>query len=288
MSRRHWFLFITVGLLWGMPYLLLKVSVEELSVPVIVCSRTLIGALVLVPIALRQKTLLPALKKYHYVLLYAILELFIPWLLITSAEQKITSGLAGLLVATVPIWTTVIASVNGDKTVWHKKRLGGLLIGFIGVLLVVGIESIRSDQNPLAILMILVASLSYATAVATVTATIPEIDPIAINGLAMISAAIFFLPFALFALPDQMPTIHVIASQITLGLLPTAMAFILFFELMRDVGPARASLVTYLNTAFAVVLGVLILHEPLTLGIVVGLPLVLIGSYFAGRKSVTQ
>jgi len=288
MSRRHWFLFITVGLLWGMPYLLLKVSVEELSVPVIVCSRTLIGALVLVPIALRQKTLLPALKKYHYVLLYAVLELFIPWLLITSAEQKITSGLAGLLVATVPIWTTVIASVNGDKTVWHKKRLGGLLIGFIGVLLVVGIESIRSDQNPLAILMILVASLSYATAVATVTATIPEIDPIAINGLAMISAAIFFLPFALFALPDQMPTTHVIASQITLGLLPTAMAFILFFELMRDVGPARASLVTYLNTAFAVVLGVLILHEPLTLGIVVGLPLVLIGSYFAGRKSVTQ
>jgi len=288
MSRRHWFLFITVGLLWGMPYLLLKVSVEELSVPVIVCSRTLIGAIVLVPIALRQKTLLPALKKYHYVLLYAVLELFIPWLLITAAEQKITSGLAGLLVATVPIWTTVIASVKGDKTVWHKKRLGGLLIGFIGVLLVVGIESIRSDQNPLAILMILVASLSYATAVATVTATIPEIDPIAINGLAMISAAIFFLPFALFALPDQMPTAHVIASQITLGLLPTAMAFILFFELMKDVGPARASLVTYLNTAFAVVLGVLILHEPLTLGILVGLPLVLIGSYFAGRKSVTQ
>jgi drug/metabolite transporter (DMT)-like permease len=271
-----------------MPYLLLKVSVRELSVPVIVCSRTLIGALILVPITLHQKTLLPALKKYHYVLLYAVLELFIPWLLITAAEQKITSGLAGLLVATVPIWTTVIASIKGDKTVWHKKRLGGLLIGFIGVLLVVGIESIRSDQNPLAIIMILVASLSYATAVATVTATIPEIDPIAINGLAMISAAIFFLPFALFALPDHMPTAHVIASQITLGLLPTAMAFILFFELMRDVGPARASLVTYLNTAFAVVLGVVILHEPLTLGILVGLPLVLIGSYFAGRKSVTQ
>ena len=246
MSRRHWFLFITVGLLWGMPYLLLKVSVRELSVPVIVCSRTLIGALILVPIALHQKTLLPALKKYHYVLLYAVLELFIPWLLITAAEQKITSGLAGLLVATVPIWTTVIASVKGDKTVWHKKRLGGLLIGFIGVLLVVGIESLRSDQNPLAIIMILIA------------------------------------------LPDHMPTAHVIASQITLGLLPTAMAFILFFELMRDVGPARASLVTYLNTAFAVVLGVVILHEPLTLGILVGLPLVLIGSYFAGRKSVTQ
>ena len=288
MSRRHWFLFITVGLLWGMPYLLLKVSVRELSVPVIVCSRTLIGALILVPIALHQKTLLPALKKYHYVLLYAVLELFIPWLLITAAEQKITSGLAGLLVATVPIWTTVIACVKGDKTAWHKKRLGGLLIGFIGVLLVVGIESLRSDQNPLAIIMILVASLSYASAVATVTATIPELDPIAINGLAMFSAAIFYLPFALFALPDHMPTAHVIASQITLGLLPTAMAFILFFELMRDVGPARASLVTYLNTAFAVVLGVVILHEPLTLGILVGLPLVLIGSYFAGRKSVTQ
>jgi len=136
--------------------------------------------------------------------------------------------------------------------------------------------------------MILLASLSYATAVATVTIKIPQINPIAINGLAMLTTSIFYLPFALFALPDHVPSGKVFASQITLGLLPTALAFILFFELLREIGPARASLVTYLNTAFAVVLGVVILGEPITLGLVVGLPLVLIGSYFAGRKSVTQ
>jgi len=271
-----------------MPYLLLKVSVRELSVPVIVCSRTLIGALILVPIALHQRTIFPALKKFHFVLLYAVLELFLPWVLITSAEQKVPSGLAGLLVATVPIWASILASFSGDKTVWHSKRLAGMIVGFIGVLLVVGIESINSKQNPLAIMMILVASLCYALAIFTFTRNIPEIDPIATNGLAMLTTAIFYLPFALLALPKHAPSSHVVLSQLALGVFPTALAFILFFELLRDVGQARASLVTYLNTAFAVVLGIVILKEPLTPGIIFGLPLVLIGSYFAGRKSVTQ
>ncbi len=288
MSRRNWSLFLFTGLLWGIPYLLLKVSVAELSVPVIVCSRTFIGALVLVPIAIHQKNFIPALKKFHFVLLYAILEMFLPWVLITSAEQKISSGLAGLLVATVPIWTTILASLSGDKTVWHSKRLIGMIIGFIGVVMVVGIESVRSSQNLLAIAMILLAALSYATAVTTVMIKIPGVDPIAVNGLAMMTTSLFYLPFALFALPHQLPSGKVIAAQIALGLFPTALAFILFFMLLKDVGSARASMVTYLNTAFAVVLGVLILGEPLTLGIVIGLPLVLIGSYFAGRKSVTQ
>jgi len=214
--------------------------------------------------------------------------MFLPWVLITSAEQKIPSGLAGLLVATVPIWSSILASLSGDKTVWHSKRLGGMVIGFIGVLLVVGIESISSNQNPVAIGMILLASFCYATAVATVTRNIPEIDPIAINGLAMITTAVFYLPFAIFAMPHHSPSVKVIASQLALGIFPTALAFILFFRLLKEVGPARASLVTYLNTAFAVLLGVVILGEPLTLGIVAGLPLVLIGSYLAGRKSVTQ
>jgi drug/metabolite transporter (DMT)-like permease len=288
MSKKNWLLFISVGLLWGMPYLLLKVSVRELSVPVIVCSRTLIGALILVPIALHQRTIIPALKKFHFVLLYAVLELFLPWVLITSAEQKVPSGLAGLLVATVPIWASILASFSGDKTVWHSKRLAGMIVGFIGVLLVVGIESINSKQNPIAIGMILVASLCYALAIFTFTRNIPEIDPIATNGLAMLTTAIFYLPFALLALPKHAPSSHVILSQLALGIFPTALAFILFFELLRDVGQARASLVTYLNTAFAVVLGIVILKEPLTPGIIFGLPLVLIGSYFAGRKSVTQ
>jgi len=288
MSRRNWSLFLFTGLLWGIPYLLLKVSVAELSVPVIVCSRTFIGALILVPIAIHQKNFIPALKKFHFVLLYAILEMFLPWVLITSAEQKISSGLAGLLIATVPIWTSILASLSGDKTVWHSKRLIGMVIGFIGVVMVVGIESIRSNQNSLAIGMMLLAALSYATAVATVMIKIPQVDPIAVNGLAMMTTSLFYLPFALFALPHHLPSGKVIAAQIALGLFPTALAFILFFMLLKDVGSARASMVTYLNTAFAVILGVLILGEPLTLGIIIGLPLVLIGSYFAGRKSLTQ
>jgi len=288
MSRRNWFLFFFIGFIWGIPYLLIKVAVEELSPPVIVFSRVVIGAAILIPIAMKRGSLLPAIKAWRYVIPYAIGEMIGPWFLITAAEQKMTSGLAGLLVATVPIWTTILASIHGDKTVWHHKRLLGILIGFIGIVLVVGIESFSGRHSIVAIAMILLAAIGYAWAVTMVNSKIPHIEPISINGIAMAFTALVYLPIAIATAPAHLPTLKVSATIITLGLFPTALAFILFFQLLRDIGTARASLVTYLNTAFAVVLGVIILSEPFTLGIALGLPLVLIGSYFASRKGVTS
>ena len=288
MSRRNWLLFFLLGFLWGIPYLLIKVAVVELSPPVIVLSRVVIGIAVLIPIAMKRGSLLPAVKAWRYVLPYAIGEMIAPWFLITAAEQKISSGLTGLLVATVPIWATILASMHGDKTVWHAKRLFGILIGFIGIILVVGIESLSGKQSILAIFMIIVAAIGYAWAVTMINSKVPHIDPISINGIAMVMTAIFYLPIAVATAPNSMPSMKVITSLIILGLFPTALAFILFFELIKDIGTARGSLVTYLNTAFAVLLGVLILSEPFTLGIALGLPLVLVGSYFASRKSVTS
>ena len=284
MTRKSWSLFAAVGFLWGIPYLLIRVAVRDFSPAMVVFSRVLIGGLILVPLALRQKSFGAALKNFKYIFLYAAFEIMGPWFLITKAEMKISSGLAGLLVATVPIWATIYASITGDKTVWHHKRLMGLVIGFVGLVAVVGIESLSGKNSIWAIFSILVAAVGYALAPNMIMKKLPHVSGLAINALAMTMATVVYVPFAII----QWPTGHVsrdsLLSVIALGIFPTAMAFVVFFAVLKEIGPARASLVTYLNTAFAVVLGVLILSEPLTLGIIIGLPLVLAGSYFASRK----
>jgi drug/metabolite transporter (DMT)-like permease len=291
MSRRGWLLFVTTGLLWGVPYLFIKVAVDPdggFSPAIVVCLRTAIGAAILIPWAIRQKTLMDAFRGIKYVAPYALLEMIGPWILIGTAEQKISSGLAGLLVASVPIWATIFASLKGDKTVWQRKRLFGIAIGFVGLILVVGIESIKGGSDPLSIVMVLVASIAYAYAVMFVQSGLPGVSGVAINGVAMLITAIFYLPFTVV----QWPTHHInqsaIWSIVALGIFSSGIAFAIFFTLVDIIGVARASLVTYLNTAFAVVLGVIILGEPITTGIIIGLPLVLFGSYLASRKSETK
>jgi len=284
LTKSGWGKFAVLGFLWGIPYLFLKVAVEEMSPSSIVFLRVLIGAIVLLPIALKRKTFYIARQYWPLLILYTVTELIGPWYLITNAEQKITSGLAGLLIATVPIWSAILASIFGDHTVWHKSRLFGLIIGFIGVVAVVGIESLSGRQDMISIGMVLVAAMGYAYAINMVNRRIPQVPGLALNTWAMIITSFVYLPFAIISWPKETPSIEAIGSVLGLGILCTAVAFILFFKVIADVGPPRASLVTYLNTAVAVVLGVILLGEPLTLGITLGLPLVLIGSYFASRK----
>lgn len=284
MSKIGWGRFALLGFIWGIPYLFLKVAVEELSPTTIVFFRVLVGALVLVPIAFKRKSLYIPRKYWFILLIYTVTELIGPWYLITTAEKNITSGLAGLLVATVPIWAAILASIYGDHTVWHKSRLFGLIIGFIGVVAVVGIESVSSGQDLISIAMVILAAIGYAYAVNMINRKIPDVSGLALNSWAMIITTIFYFPFAMATLPTQLPSLKAIGSVAGLGIFCTAFAFILFFKVLAEVGPPRASLVTYLNTAVAVVLGVVLLNEPLTLGIKLGLPLVLLGSYFASRR----
>lgn len=284
MTRRSLFNFGLVGLLWGIPYLLMKVAVEDFPPAAVVAGRTLIGASILIPVALYRKTFKGAVLGIKYVAFYALMEMIGPWILITTAEQKIDSGLAGLLVSTVPIFATIITSLRGDHSVWQVKRILGIVVGFIGLILVVGIESLSGNSDPLSIAMVILASMGYAYAVIMVTSNLPLVDGIAINGLAMAITTVFWTPFAIAQWPTSI-SLNSTLSLLALGVFSTAFAFILFFKVMAEIGPARGSLVTYLNTAIAVVLGVIILREPLTVGIIVGLPLVLIGSYLASRKN---
>ena len=284
MSKTGWSRFAILGFIWGVPYLFLKIAVEEISPAVVVLGRVGIGALILLPIALKRNVFFIKRKYWPFVLLYTVTELVGPWYFITVAEQKITSGLAGLLVATVPIWAAILASFFGDKTVWHAGRLFGLIVGFIGVIAVVGIESLSGRQDIVAIGMVILAAMGYAYAINMITRRIPEVPGLGLNTWAMILTALVFLPFAIGSWPTQRPSVEAIGSVVILGVFCTAIAFVIFFKLIAEVGPPRASLVTYLNTAVAVVLGVIILDEPFTLGIAIGLPLVLVGSYFASRK----
>ncbi len=277
-----------MGVLWGIPYLFMKVAVVEISTPVIVLSRVVIGGLLLIPFAIYQGNFKDALINWKFILVYAIGEFVLPWYLITNAQIKMSTGLAGLLVATVSIWATIFAAINGDKTALHHKRLFGLLIGILGIFFIVGIESFQQKNSPFAIVQILIASMSYAWAVNMISSKLPHVAGIAINGLAMAMTGLIYLPFALFNLPVDAPSTKAIVSTISLGLFCTAFAFILYFIVLAEIGPARASLVVYINTAIAVLLGIVILREKITLGIVVGLPMVLIGSYLASRMPVIK
>jgi drug/metabolite transporter (DMT)-like permease len=286
MSRRALFHFAVSGLFWGIPYLLMKVAVRDIEPAVIVCGRVLIGAAILIPIALHQKVLMDAIRGWRYVLPYAFFEMMIPWILITNAEKQISSGLAGLLIATVPIWSTIFASMTGDKTVWHSKRLVGMLVGFIGLIGLVGYESIIGSSDPLSIAMMLLAAISYSYAVNMISQKLPDVSGIAINGLAMVLTSIAYAPLMFLQFPEVGTVSKESAvSLLALGVFSTALAFISYFIVLKEIGPARASIGTYVNTAVAVVLGVIILSEPLTIGIIIGLPLVMIGSFLASRKN---
>ena len=288
MTRRHLGLFVLVGFLWGVPYLFMRVAVREWEPSVVVFGRVVIGAAILFPIAIRRGVVKETLRGFKWIFIYALFEMCGPWYLITHAETKINSGLAGLLVATVTIWSTIYSSLAGDKTVWHHKRLLGIVIGFIGLVLIVGIETISGTADTFSVFQTVLAAILYSTAMAIILKGMPNGDGVAINAIAMAITAIIFAPSAILSWPEKTPSFNATASLIGLGVLSTGIAFMVYFKLVKEIGQARGSMVTYLNTAFAVVLGVLILGEPLTIGIIVGLPLVLVGSYFASRKAITQ
>ena len=286
MTRKHLGQFILVGFLWGVPYLFMRVAVREWPPALVVFGRVLIGSAILFPIAMRRGSVRESLKGFKWIFIYALLEMCGPWYLITHAETKINSGLAGLLVATVPIWSTIYSSMAGDKSVWHHKRLLGIIIGFLGLISIVGIETISGSADTYSVLQIVLAAILYSTAMAIILRGMPNGDGVAINAIAMAITAVIFLPSAIGNWPTQTPSLKATLCLIGLGVLSTGLAFMIYFNLVKEIGQARGSMVTYLNTAFAVLLGVIVLGEPLTIGMIVGLPLVLVGSYFASRKPV--
>ncbi len=275
MSRKGWFLFIALCVIWGIPYLLIRVAVEEVSPPTLVFLRTAVAALLLVPLAWRRGGLRPIAARWRWVLAYTVVELAVPWLLLSHAEQRIASSLAGLLVASVPLIAVVLYRMAGNTERLDARRYAGLAVGFAGVAALAGIDVGATD--PLAAAEMGVVALCYAAGPLIISRRLAGLSSIGVVTVSLVVTAVLYAPAGLWLLPSSVSA-EVAASMATLAVVCTALAFLLFFPLIRTVGPSRATVITYVNPLVAVLLGVLLLSEPFTLGIAVGMPLILLGS----------
>ncbi|MGF2950284.1 DMT family transporter [Microbacterium alcoholitolerans] len=281
-TRKGWLLFAVMAVVWGITYLFIKEAVASYSPPAVVSARTLLGALVLLPFAIRAGALRAAWKHWPWVLAFGLIEMAGPFLLLSHAETQLPSGLTGLLVATVPLFAVIIALLRGDRSALAPVRLGGLLVGFAGVAVVVAGPGLfpRDGASAFAIGEILLTALLYAIAPFVIAYKLSDVPSIGTITLALMGIGLGYLPFALVT-QHEVPTLRSTVSLVLLGVICTAVAFVAFFALIREVGPVRAPLFTYVNPIVALVLGTVFLAEPITPGLVIGLPIVLIGCWFA-------
>ncbi|WP_144874112.1 DMT family transporter [Microbacterium sp. 1.5R] len=280
-SRRGWLLFGAMALLWGVPYLLISVAVESFSPPAIVAGRTLIAALLLLPFAIRGGALKAALAYWPWVLAFGLVEMAGPFVLLGHAEMTLPSGMTGLLVATVPLFAALIALGGGDRGVLRPARGIGLLVGFLGVAVVVaGPGLFGGEVSLLAAGEVLLVAVLYATAPFIVARKLADVPSLGTITLSLLMVGVLYLPIGLLT-QHEMPTLPSVAALLALAVICTAVAFLAFFALIREVGPVRAPLFTYVNPVVAIVLGAIVLAEPLTPGLLIGFPLIIAGCWFA-------
>jgi drug/metabolite transporter (DMT)-like permease len=281
MSRRGLILFVSLGVIWGIPYLLIKVAVASVEPAFIVFVRVALGAAVLLPIVLVKGQWGLLRGHWRWVAAFALVEITFTFLALTWAEERISSSLAALLIAAVPIVGAILAWAFGLDTNWSTRRGLGLAMGFLGVGALVGLDVTGSSWLSVAAVGITV--LGYSLGPIIVVKRLHGIPSLPVIAAALALNTVIYAPFAWAARPTESVPTEAWASMVVLGVLCTAIAFVFLFALIAEVGAPRAQVITYVNPAVAVVLGIVLLGEPFTLGIAVGFPLVLIGSWLATR-----
>ena len=286
MSTKGLVLFLLGGLIWGLPYFFTEFALESFSTPSIIWLRVTIGALVLIPLAIRSGALKKAFKYWPWVLAFGAIEMVGPWFLIPEAQRSVSSGLASLIITTVPFFGILIVGLRGDKSVWHPKTILGLMLGGIGVVALIGIDVFRDNLELLPIAMLLVSALGYAIAPIIVSDKLKDVPMFAVIALALAMVSVIYAVPAWINLPTEIQTASAESwiGALSLGVVTPAVAFVVFFSLIREIGPARAELIVFVNVAVAVLLGIVILNEPFTIGMMVGFPLIIVGSYLAIRE----
>jgi drug/metabolite transporter (DMT)-like permease len=279
MTRRGWILFAVLCLIWGIPYLLIKVAVRHLAPADLVFARTAIGTVLLLPIALGRGQVRPVLARWRPLLLYSLVEIAVAWFLLSEAETRISSSLSGLLVAAVPLVGILIIRATGTKDRLTRTRLAGLVLGMVGVAAVLGFDV--GHITALAIFEMAVVVCCYALGPQILTRFLASLPSVGVVSCSLAICTVLYAPAAILERPTSLPQPSVIAAVLTLGVVCTAIAFLVFFALIGEVGPVRATVVTYINPAVAVALGVTLLHEHFTVGIGLGFALVLAGSVLA-------
>jgi len=280
-TRRALVLFCLMSVIWGLPYLFIRVAVAEISPATLVFARTAIAALILLPLALWRADLRQVLRRWRWVVAFALVEIGLPWVLLGSAEQHIASSLAALLVAGVPLVGTVIAVATRARDRIDATGLAGLLVGLLGVAAIVGVTTETSSRT--ALLEMAVVVVCYAVGPAILARRLGGLPSLGVMALSLSLCALLYAPFAALQHPTTMPGADVLVAIAVFAVICTALAFLLFAALIEAIGPVRATVITYVNPAVAALLGVVVLQEQFTVAMGIGLALVILGSALATR-----
>src|SRR6516164_3183867 len=271
-----------MSVIWGMPYLFIKVADGGVSVPVLVFTRLAVAAVLLLPLAIRRRQLAGLWRHWPWLVVFATVEMIIPWALLSDAERHLSSSMTGLLVASVPIIGVVLARLTGGTERLTAARWVGLLAGLAGVAVLAGPRVLGGGALPIA--AVILTAVCYATGPLIANRRLDGLPGLEMTAVCLAAAAVVYAPAAALTWPATTPSLAVLGSLAGLGVLCTAIAFVLFFQLIAEVGPARATVITYVNPAVAVALGVGVLGEPLTPAIVGAFALILAGSVLATRS----
>jgi drug/metabolite transporter (DMT)-like permease len=281
MSARAWTLFAAVSVLWGIPYLFIKLAVEDVSPVMVAWGRIAVAFAVLLPYAIHKGALRGLGRHWKPLLIYSVVEIVLPWPLIGFGEQRVSSGLAAILIAAVPLVVALMAlRVDPDERA-EGTRLLGLMVGFAGVVVLLGLDVAGRPGELLGALAILLAAVGYAAGPMIIKHRLGTMDPLGPVTASMGISALVLGPAALATVPAETPSGQTIMSVLVLGLACSAVAFLLFFALIHEVGPGRATVITYVNPVVAVALGVALLGENIGLSAVAGLLLILAGSWLS-------
>jgi drug/metabolite transporter (DMT)-like permease len=272
-----------MSFIWGIPYLFIKIAVGELTPASLVFLRTAIGAALLLPIAAARNDLGPLLPHWKWIAAYTLVEVAAPWFLLADAERRISSSLSGLLIALVPSIGAILGWATGSDDRLDARRIAGLAMGFTGVAALVGLDVGTTDLG--AVAEVVLVALGYALGALIIARKLSGLPVFGVIAASLALTMIAYAPVGITQLPSALPSPPVLVAVLILGVVCTAVAFLVFFPLIAEVGPARATVITYVNPAVALALGVAFLHEPLTLGILVGFALIVLGSVLATRRT---
>ena len=283
MTRRDWIGFAVLSSLWGASYLFIKVALDDVSPAMIVCARTGLAALVLLPFAMRSRALAGMRSRLGPVAVLALLQIAAPFMLISVGEQHLSSSLTGILVATAPIFTFLLAIRIDPAERADALGLLGVLLGMAGVVLLLGVDAGGGSAALLGGLLVVLASLGYALGSFYLKRSFAGVEPIGVVAAAMAVSALMTLPLAAISAPTEPPGADTVGSLAALGVLGSGVAFLIYYTLIARVGPSKASLVAYVAPGFAVLYGVVLLGEGFALSTLAGLVMIVGGSWLAAE-----
>lgn len=286
MSRRSWVSLLFLGALWGASYMFIKIGLEDLSPAMIVFVRCALAALVLVPFAAARGGMGGLRSVLGMVVALGAVQVAAPFLLISAGEQEISSSLTGILISSTPLFTALLAIWVDHAERSTGPRALGLVSGFVGVAFLIGVDLDGGSSALLGALAVVLAAVGYAIGGFVVKRSTVHTSPLAMAGATMVVATVLTAPLAAATAPASVPALGTIAAMAFLGLIGTGLAFAIFYTLTADVGPARAALVTYIAPVFAVVYGVALLGESFTVVTLIGLALIVGGSWVAAGGSL--